>query len=85
VKGLEGMSNGEWLRTSGLSSLEKRKLRGDAVALYSFLRRRCGEGGASLFSLGFKDRTPGNSSKLWQGRFRLDIWKRFFTKMVIKH
>ena len=67
VKGLESMSYKAWLRTLGLSSLEKRRLRGDLIALYSFLRRGSGEGGAELFSLGSSDRTCGNGSKLCQG------------------
>ena len=64
MKGLEGMSCEEWLRTLGLSSLEKRRLRGDLMALCSFLRRGSGEGGAELFSLGSRDRMHRNGSKL---------------------
>ena len=64
VKGLEGMSYEEWLWTLGLSSLEERRLRGNLIAFYSFLRRGSGEGGAEFFSLVSSDRTPGNGSKL---------------------
>ena len=64
VQGLEGMSCEEQLRTLGLSSLEKRRLRDDLTGLHSFLRRGSGEGGADLFSLGSSDRTHGNGSKL---------------------
>lgn len=39
VKGLEGTSYGERLRTLDLSSLKKRRLTGHFIALYSFLSR----------------------------------------------
>ena len=63
VKVLEGMSYEERLRTLGSCSLERR-LRGDLIALYSFLRRGSGEGGTDLFSLGSSARTRRNGSKL---------------------
>ena len=62
VRGLEGMSCESWLRTLGLGSLERTGLRGDVIALCSFLRRGRGAGGAELFSLGPSDRTCGNGS-----------------------
>ena len=79
------MSYKEQLRTLRLSSLGKRRLKGNLIALYSFLRWGRREGGSDLFSLVSSDRTRGNRSKLHQGRFRLDIRKHFFIARVAKH
>ena len=41
--------------------------------------------GVGLLSQVRNDRTRGNSLKLFQGRFTVDIRKKFFTERLLKH
>jgi len=85
IHGLEDLSCDERLRELGLFNLEKRRLRGDLTAAFQYLKKIYKKDGDKLLSRACCDKTRGKGFKLGEGRFRLDIRKKFFTMRVVKH
>jgi len=84
IRGLEHLSYDERLRELGLFVLEKRGLRGHLIAAFQYLNGACRKEGDKLFSRVCCNRTRSNGFKLREGRFKLNIRKKYFTVRVVK-
>jgi len=79
-----------WESTGGLwsaspASPQKRRLWGDLIVAFQCLKGAYKQEGQRLFMWVDGDRTRGTGFKLRQGRFRLDMRRKFSTQRVVTH
>ncbi|KGL98730.1 hypothetical protein N301_02623, partial [Charadrius vociferus] len=84
IRKVEHLSCEEKLRELGLFSLEKRRLWGELTVAFQYLKGAYKKDEDRHFSRACCNRTRGDGFKLKEGRFRLDIMKKFFTMRVVK-
>jgi len=77
IRGMEHLCCEKRLSELGLFSLEKRRLQGDFIAAFQYLKGAYRKDGENIFSKACCDRTSSNGFKLREGRFRLDKRKTF--------
>uniref|UniRef100_A0A8C5LY07 Reverse transcriptase domain-containing protein n=1 Tax=Leptobrachium leishanense TaxID=445787 RepID=A0A8C5LY07_9ANUR len=84
IRGMEGLSYEERLTSLNLFSLEKRRLRGDLITLYKYIRGHYQPLSDNLFINRTIHRTRGHKFRLEERKFSLKHRKGYFTVRTIK-
>ena len=82
TKTIQGMEYLSYRLRAGAVQPGEESLQGDLTAAFQYLQGGYKKEGDRLFSRVCCDRTRGNSFRLKNGRFRLDIRKVFFVCLV---
>ena len=83
IKGLKTKTYEERLQELDMSSLMKRRTRGDMIAVFRYLRGCHKEEGVKLFSKAPGGRTRSNGWKLIKERSNLELRRNFLTVRTI--
>ena len=83
ARGLEHLSYEERLRELDLFSLEKRRLWGDLLVAFQYLKGASIEEGDRLFMRVDSDRIRGNALQWRLGKFTLATRRKFYTQRVL--
>ena len=84
IQGMDHFSYEGRLKELGLFNQEKRRLQGNLIVTFQYLKRAYKQEGNQLFIWVDSDSTKGSVFKLMEGRFRLDVRGKFFTERVMR-
>ncbi|KFW02647.1 hypothetical protein N327_03448, partial [Fulmarus glacialis] len=85
IRGLEHLPYEDRLKELGLFSLEKRRLWGDLIAAFQYLKGAYRKDGEGPCITECSDRMRGNGFKRKEGGFAFSIRKKFCTARVVRH
>ncbi|KAJ7405958.1 hypothetical protein BTVI_67144 [Pitangus sulphuratus] len=85
IRGMKHLSYKERLGELYLFSLEKRRLRGDLIPAFHYLKGTYKKDGGGHVTRACNDRTRGNGFNVKEDRFRLEITRKFYTVTVVRH
>ena len=85
IEGLANLPYEERLKELGLFSLENRRLRGNLITVFQYLKGSYKEYGVLRFTRSHIENARGNRYKLYWERFHLNIRKKYFRVTTINH
>src|SRR5580692_7626088 len=83
IEGFRDLSYEERLERTGLISLEKRRVRGDLIQVFKFIKGFAKIDYRKIFEISTVGKTRGHSLKLVKGQCNGEQWKQFYSQRVV--